>query len=289
MGRPWRNLTTSRHVHLINRGVDGQDLFSISADRLVFETILADVCGKYGIGIAAYALMSNHYHLLGDLSSCPDPVQASQAMCELQSGYARHFNRRTSRHGPLFEPRFLGYPVTGEAGFTRVTRYIHANPIDITGRRALGAYRWSSLPVYLGRREAPRWMNTEPLASAIDPRTYLAQLVDISTEDLRPVHDLPPRVAVTPAVLEDALADTLRRTSGRMDERRRRRFLIMLCLDLRSADVVELSDRYGCSPTHIRREAHRARTELVDDPTFASLSDAVRRRAARLATNRSLS
>ena len=285
MGRQQRNLTTSRHVHLINRGVDGQDLFSIDADRLVFETILAKVCSEYEFAIAAYALMSNHYHLLGDLSSCPDPAQVSQAIAELQSGYAKHFNRRTSRRGPLFEPRFLGYPVTGEVGFARVTRYIHANPIDITGRRALGAYRWSSLPVYLRRRVAPCWMNTEPLASAIDANAYLAQLTDISADDLRPLHGLSPRVAVTPPVLEEALAQIVSPTDDRTEQRRRRRLLMMLCLDLRSADVLELSERYECTPTHIRREAHRARIEVVDDSTFASLSTLVQRRAAQLATH----
>ena len=251
----------------------------------MFEKILAEVCGEYGLGIAAYTLMSNHFHLLGDLSRCPEPATTSQAMGELQSGYAKHFNQRTRRRGPLFEPRFLGYPVTGEHEFARVTRYIHANPIDITGRRALGAYRWSSLPVYLRRREPPSWMNTEPLASTIDPDRYLAQLTDVSADDVQPIHGLHPRVAVTPAVLEAALADTMGPSSDRTVERRRRRLVMMLCLDLRAADVTTLADRYGCTPTHVRREAHRARSELVDDPTFASLSARVQRRAAQLAVN----
>ena len=177
--------------------------------------------------------------------------------------------------------------MTGEHEFARVTRYIHANPIDITGRRALGAYRWSSLPVYLGRREAPSWMDTEPLASMIDPGIYLSQLTDLSADDVQPIHDLRPRIAVTPAELEEALAGTLHPSSDPIEIRRRRRLLIMLCLDLRSADVLELASRYDCSPTHIRREAHRARSEVVDDPTFAALSDRIQRRAAQLVINES--
>ncbi|MGA9276638.1 transposase [Ilumatobacter sp.] len=272
---------------MINHGVDGQDLFAIESDWLVFESILDAVCAKRNVAVAAYALMSNHFHLLADVSSSERPNELSHAMAELQSGYARHFNSRTNRTGPLFRPRFLSYPVSGETAFARTARYIHANPIDITGRRAVAAYRWSSLPVYLGRRSPAEWMRTEPLASMIDASTYLATVTDWCDDETKPLHGvqsaLPPRSPLSVSALETALDELDGESFDRATCHRHRRMIMMLCLDLRAADVVALARRFDCTENFVRREAHRARTERIDDPTFERLATAVARRAARSA------
>ena len=127
MTRPRRDLISSKRFHFINHGVDGQDLFSIDDDRFVFESILSDVCETYEFNVNADALMSNHYHLLGDLSECGRPADVAQAFGELQSGYAKHFNRRTERRGPLFRPRFLSFAVA-DRNFFRVARVHPSEP-----------------------------------------------------------------------------------------------------------------------------------------------------------------
>ena len=99
MGRPNRDFTTDNRFHVINRGVDSQDLFSVDDDWVLFESLIANACDNYGLRINAYALMSNHYHVLIDLTDCDDRVAVSESFGVVQSTYANYFNNRTHRAG----------------------------------------------------------------------------------------------------------------------------------------------------------------------------------------------
>lgn len=271
MGRPNRDFTTDHRFHVINHGVDSQDLFAIEDDWILFESLLGAACDTGGFRLNAYALMHNHFHLLVDLSECRDRSCVSNAIGTAQSTYAKYFNHRTDRRGPLFEPRFLSYGVDGEERTQRAVRYIHRNPIDICGPRALGNYRWSSLPVALGRRPSPPWLDCTPFAPH-DASSYLGELADVRPEDLWPYEDLPPLERAAFADLVRVVAEL---PSTRVTPATRGDIECFLALHLRTADVMDVAaSRMESAPT-VRNRASRARTRRRDDPMFSRVLDDV--------------
>jgi REP element-mobilizing transposase RayT len=61
--------------HVLNRGVGRMQLFDKAGDFQAFERVLKETCDDSPMGICAYALMPNHWHLLlwpdrdGDLAT----------------------------------------------------------------------------------------------------------------------------------------------------------------------------------------------------------------------------
>ncbi|MBD3796034.1 MAG: hypothetical protein IE881_08950, partial [Epsilonproteobacteria bacterium] len=50
--------------HVINRGVEQRDVYLCEEDFNTFLSTLCEARRAFGIKVHAYALMSNHYHLL---------------------------------------------------------------------------------------------------------------------------------------------------------------------------------------------------------------------------------
>jgi len=50
--------------HVMGRGIDGIKIFSNTKDRRDFLERLADLCKADALRVYAWALMSNHFHLL---------------------------------------------------------------------------------------------------------------------------------------------------------------------------------------------------------------------------------
>lgn len=271
MPRSHRDFTTDNRFHVVNHGVDGQDLFSIEDDWLLFESLIGRACNDHGFRLNAYALMSNHFHLLADLSDCDDRAGVSVGIGVLESTYAKYFNDRTSRRGPLFEPRFLSFGVDGDTRTHRVIRYIHRNPVDISGRRRLGAYRWSSLPVYLGRRESPDWLDSS-LFEPQDPAAYLSDLAACHADDLWPLDDLAPQHRVSIDDIETAVTQI---STSTVDRQTHETLVLMLAVELRTDDIVTIAERFGRSESTIRRRVHAGRTRRHDEPSFARMVERI--------------
>lgn len=101
--------------------------------------------------ILAYCLMPNHFHLL--LKQIEDRG-IPKMLANLQNGYARYFNLRHKRLGPLFQSMFKAVRIETEEQLLHVSRYIHLNPSSsyLIRIKNLSSYSWSSFPEYLGKR-----------------------------------------------------------------------------------------------------------------------------------------
>jgi REP element-mobilizing transposase RayT len=77
-----------------------------------------------GTSIYAFALMTNHAHIL--LKSGPDGI--STCMSRLLAGYAKFFNRRHQRVGHLFRNRYKSIICQEETYFTKLLAFIHLSP-----------------------------------------------------------------------------------------------------------------------------------------------------------------
>ncbi len=81
--------------HVIVRGIERRDIFADDADKLRFVASMSALLTKSATKCYAWALMSNHFHLL----LMPTGVSLSETMRRLLTGYAAYFNRKHNRNG----------------------------------------------------------------------------------------------------------------------------------------------------------------------------------------------
>lgn len=148
----------------MNRGADRQSVFMADTDRVDFGRLIGLGHQRHGVEVHAYCLMTNHFHLI---VHCPDGG-LSEFMHDLTSTYVRHVNDRLGRDGPLFRGRFKSLTVDTDAYLLAATRYIHRNPLDISGIDAVEDHRWSSHRTYLGFRRRPPWLKTDVVLASFD-------------------------------------------------------------------------------------------------------------------------
>ena len=75
MARPLRIQYPGAWYHVMNRGTRGESIFLEEKDYLALFDLLKDTVEMWHAELAAYCLMSNHYHLLigtpdANLSRC---------------------------------------------------------------------------------------------------------------------------------------------------------------------------------------------------------------------------
>ncbi len=123
----------------------------------MFLDLLERVSMRYELGIHAYVLMGNHYHLLVHTRQ----ANLSKAMQWLGVSYAGWFNRKHNRCGHLFQGRFKSFLIEDDEYFTTMCYYIHANPLRAGIVKNLMDYEWSSGRAYAAAKNAPQWLKTE--------------------------------------------------------------------------------------------------------------------------------
>jgi len=127
--------------HVIQRGNNRQACFGDDHDRQLYLDLLADSCGRYGVGVHAYVLMGNHVHLL---ATPRDSEAISRAMRVLGSRYAQCINRKYERTGTLWEGRHKAGAVDAETYLLACYRYIELNPVRAGLVTRPEDWRWSS-------------------------------------------------------------------------------------------------------------------------------------------------
>jgi len=138
------------YYHVMGRGLERRRIFSGDDDK-------TDFLERLGLGLEqthsqclAFAMMSNHYHLLIRVSSEP----LSQLMSKLLSGYATHYNQRKKRSGYVFQNRFKSVLCDADDYLLELIRYIHLNPLKANAVDSLAKlehYRWTGHAGLMGR------------------------------------------------------------------------------------------------------------------------------------------
>lgn len=135
--------------HIYNRGVDKQPIFRNKRDWQVFQRFLylrndkesnlriervdkkrLDEIdrGETLVNICAYALMSNHFHLLVQETG---EGNVSKFMSKLLTSYSMYFNKKYDRSGPVMCRPFRSKHVEDDAYMRWLISYIHLNPLEI--------------------------------------------------------------------------------------------------------------------------------------------------------------
>ena len=174
------------YYHVYNRGVEKRDIFLDDQDYRVFLRLLKFYLSPSGsdkhpltslsefapvrvrpladlhqeIELHCFCLMPNHFHLL--IKQISQFGMPNLLRCLLTT-YSMYFNRRYNRVGHLFQGTYKAAMILEETYLLHLSRYIHLNPMEMTGSH-LVSYPYSSYQYYLGKKRA-RWLNTEFLLS----------------------------------------------------------------------------------------------------------------------------
>ncbi|MBX9608764.1 MAG: transposase [Gammaproteobacteria bacterium] len=127
--------------HIIQRGNNRAACFLAPQDYSYYLAQLHEQADRWQCAIHAYALMTNHVHLLLTPACAEGP---SQMMRHLGQRYVQHFNRVHGRTGTLWEGRFRSCLAQSEGYVLACYRYIELNPVRAGMVFTPDEYPWSS-------------------------------------------------------------------------------------------------------------------------------------------------
>jgi len=152
MTRPHRIEIPDIPLHIIQRGNNRSACFFGDVDRRFYLKCLAETARRRGCAIHAYALMTNHVHLLVTPQA---PGAASAMLQDLGRRYVRVINEIQGRTGTLWEGRFKSNLIDSETYLLTCHRYIELNPVRAGIVIDPADYRWSSHTCYSSGRPDP--------------------------------------------------------------------------------------------------------------------------------------
>mgnify|MGYP000863328060 CR=1 FL=1 len=153
--------------HVMVRGIERRPIFEDDGDRADFVARLGALAEVGALTVYAWALLSNHAHLLVRTGQRPLP----RSMRSLLTGYAGAFNRRHRRIGHLFHNRYKSVVVEEEPYLLELVRYLHLNPLRagvVAGLRALDGYPWTGHSALVGAVPRP-WQDTQTVLAQFAP------------------------------------------------------------------------------------------------------------------------
>jgi REP-associated tyrosine transposase len=184
--------------HVVARGNNKQLIFLSDRDRTVFLWTLDRVAKKHGWEILAYCLMRNHYHLViqvGDRG-------LARGMCELNTGYALHFNGAHGRINHLFGKRYWSEFLASEPRLLNTIRYVVQNPRRAGIAGPLESHTWTSYRATIGlafglaqfRRDAVlELFGGNPLTAILSFAAFCGRAAPSGEEGEALPHDVDPR------------------------------------------------------------------------------------------------
>ena len=96
MSRPLRIAVENGWYHVLNRGIDGRQLFPDDRANEHFLELLKSMPARFELRIHAFVLMGNHYHLQIETLK-PDLSRAIQWLNLSFSGWYNRFGRCLQR------------------------------------------------------------------------------------------------------------------------------------------------------------------------------------------------
>jgi len=162
------------YYHVMGRGLERRFIFETNTDK-------NDFLSRFGVGLIranacclAWALMSNHYHFLIQVSEEP----LSRLMASVLSGYAGSYNRRNNRCGYVFQNRYKSILIDADSYLLELVRYIHLNPVRagmVAGIIELSSYPWTGHAGILGKYKQ-EWHSVSDVLQFFANRTRHAKI-----------------------------------------------------------------------------------------------------------------
>jgi putative transposase len=145
MARPPRIYIPGVSFHVINRGINRAPTFAEDIDYEWFLLFLERAAAQHGVAVHAYALMTNHFHLM----ATPRNAEAlPRTMKAIGHRYVRYYNRKYSRIGTLWNGRYRAIPILDEKYWLTCLNYIEQNPVRARLVHDPGDYSWSTYGIH---------------------------------------------------------------------------------------------------------------------------------------------
>jgi REP element-mobilizing transposase RayT len=155
MARPLRIDQEDTFYHVLNRGNEQRAVFRDAQDCEGFLSRLGRCSQRFSLGVYAYVLMGNHYHLLVRTRE----ANLSAAIQWLGVSYSAWHNARHHRSGHLFQGRFKSFLIAEDSYLYRLLLYIHRNPLRAGLAEQVADYPWSSYRALAYGRGGPAWFD----------------------------------------------------------------------------------------------------------------------------------
>ena len=265
MARPLRVEFAGACYHVINRGNLRFPIFREERDRELLLAKLVGFAERYGVGIRAYCIQTNHFHVY---------IQTGEAnlgrfMQSFLTSFAVSYNRRHGTAGHVFQGRYKAFLVDEDGPYgSRVSRYIHLNPVRIASlegapvqelQRELRECHWSSYSAVIGLQQCPEWLAREDVLRNLGATLREQQAAYATYVEQGLTKDIwdPWEAAAAQAIIgSDDFVDRIRRglaglpenLNARSESTQRRNLLAWQTLGDVQATVAKA---YGCPEEHL--------------------------------------
>lgn len=155
--------------HVVIQALDKRPLFRSRRDKALFLRRTAFVVNAAECPVLAWALMDTHAHLC--MTPTKDPI--GKLMQRIVSPFARAFNARHLRAGPLVSGRFWSRPIGDEDDLLTVIGYVCLNPLRggiVSCPSQLALYPWTSAREVLGSTRPRQISDVESVLRLMSPR-----------------------------------------------------------------------------------------------------------------------
>lgn len=132
--------------HIMSQGINQEYIFDDDNLKEKYINIIKDKREKNNVNILAYCIMDNHVHLLLNAQNIDD---ISKFMHQVNTTYAKYYNKFNNRVGYVFRNRYLAKPILDENQLKRCVVYIHRNPVVAKIVKKENEYKFSSYKEYL--------------------------------------------------------------------------------------------------------------------------------------------
>ena len=147
MPRQPRFLPPDNYFHIMNRGNNGQHIFTCDEDYAYYLEKLSNLKNEHPFDLYHYCLMGTHVHMLVKTQKETDFSVFSK---RLNLSYANYFKRNYGCLGHFWQGRFKSQLIGNDIYFMQCGKYIELNPIRAGMVEDPSEYKWSSYSHYGG-------------------------------------------------------------------------------------------------------------------------------------------
>ena len=142
-------LSLAGYPHLIlQRGNNGQTVFTSATDYEMVLNLLADNSRKFNVDINAYALLPDHFYIL----ATPQSVDGLPLMMQaIGRSYVRWFNNLHGRSGTLWDGRYKSTVIDADRDLLDVMVYMDTSPVRAGLVAQAADYVWNSHAFFIGQ------------------------------------------------------------------------------------------------------------------------------------------
>ncbi len=212
------------YYHVVNRGVEQRKIFLDPEDYDFFEELMCKRAQEFSVIIHNFCLMSNHYHILLEISS----ATLSKYMRDLNMKYAIYFNKKYKRSGHLWQGRFQSWYVSDEAYLFALMRYIEQNPLKAEIVDDLAEYPYSSYS-YFVQGSIPKCLENSWLAQNFknDTEAIKGFLLDpVDSDELKLLKKVASLAVAPNSIKKPNMDDLKKRFEGVNDTKERNKIVV---------------------------------------------------------------